>query len=109
MDTQRLVTHTFMSHKSGVRAQHLGLHKAICVLLGWSTVLDPDTVTWIPQVLPYKEALAQKADLMLWPPLVIIHNSSHSNNNLEEQKVVTTEDLEAFLRGVLLLYVIFII
>lgn len=99
MDTQRLVAHTFMSHKPGLRAQHLGLHKAICVLLGWNTVVDPDTVTWSPQPLPNNEAFAQKEDLILWPPVIVIHNSSISDNNLENQRVVTTEDLEGFLRG----------
>ncbi|XP_039038218.1 uncharacterized protein LOC120175718 [Hibiscus syriacus] len=41
MDTQRLVTHAFMSHKVGLRAEHLGLHKAICVLLGWDSSAQP--------------------------------------------------------------------
>ena len=79
MDTQRLVTHAFMSHKTGLRAKHLGLHKAICVLMGWDTVVPQDTVTWVPQVLPQAEALAQKEDLILWPPIVIIHNISMSD------------------------------
>lgn len=98
MDTQRLVTHAFMSHKAGLRAQHLGLHKAICVLLGWNTVVPQDTVTWVPQVLPNADALAQKEDLILWPPVIIIHNISMSENNSEEWKVVTIEQIEAFIR-----------
>ncbi|KAK9283070.1 hypothetical protein L1049_011299 [Liquidambar formosana] len=99
MDTQRLVTHAFMSHKIGLRAQHLGLHKAICVLLGWNSIVARDTITYVPQVLPDAEALAQKEDLMLWPPLIIIHNSSLLNDNPEERKVVTIEELGSFLRG----------
>ncbi|KAL4369374.1 hypothetical protein GQ457_05G019930 [Hibiscus cannabinus] len=98
MDTQRLVTHAFMSHKVGLRAEHLGLHKAICVLLGWDSVAPPDTITWVPQVLPEAEALAQKEDLVLWPPMVVIHNISMSNNNPQEQKVVPIEGVQAFLR-----------
>lgn len=99
MDTQRLVTHAFMSHKAGLRAQHLGLHKAICVLLGWNTVVPQDTVTWVPQVLPSADALAQKEDLILWPPVIIIHNISMSENNSEKWKVVTIEGIEAFIRS----------
>jgi hypothetical protein len=99
MDTQRLVTHAFMSHKAGLRAQHLGLHKAICVLLGWNTVVPQDTVTWVPQVLPNADALAQKEDLILWPPVIIIHNISMSENNSEKWKVVTIEEIEAFIRS----------
>ncbi|KAJ7974937.1 XS domain protein [Quillaja saponaria] len=68
MDTQRLVNHAFMSRKIGLRAKHLGLHRAICVLLGWDTVVPHDTITWVPHVLPDAEALAQKEDLILWPP-----------------------------------------
>ncbi|XWS56324.1 hypothetical protein CRYUN_Cryun09bG0076000 [Craigia yunnanensis] len=99
MDTQRLVRHAFMSHKVGLRAQHLGLHKAICVLLGWDSIAPPDTITWVPQVLPEAEAFAQKEDLVLWPPIVVIHNISMANNNPQEQKVVPIEGVQAFLRG----------
>ncbi|KAL6326624.1 hypothetical protein AAG906_009750 [Vitis piasezkii] len=99
MDTQRLVTHAYMSHKFGLRADHLGLHKAICVLLGWNSIVPPDTITWVPHVLPGDEALTQKEDLILWPPLVIIHNISISNSDPEEWKLVTIEALGAFLRG----------
>ncbi|EEF30372.1 uncharacterized protein LOC8275963 [Ricinus communis] len=99
LDTQRLVTHAFMSHKVGLRARHLGLHKAICVLMGWNTYVPCDTTTWVPDVLSDEEAWAQKEDLMLWPPLVIIHNISMSNNNPEQQTVVPIEGVEGFLRG----------
>ncbi|KAL2324894.1 hypothetical protein Fmac_023952 [Flemingia macrophylla] len=99
MDTQRLVTHAFMSHKPGLRAKHLGLHKAICVLMGWDTVVAQDTVTWVPQVLPHAEALAQKEDLILWPPIIIIHNISMDDDNPQNWKVVSMETIEAFLRG----------
>ncbi|KAJ9159814.1 hypothetical protein P3X46_025283 [Hevea brasiliensis] len=99
MDTQRLVTHAFMSHKVGLRAQHLGLHKAICILMGWNTYVPCDMRTWVPDVLPEAEAWAQKEDLMIWPPLVIIHNISMSNVNPEQQKVIPIDGVEAFLRG----------
>ncbi|XP_050384817.1 uncharacterized protein LOC126801495 [Argentina anserina] len=99
MDTQRLVTHAFMSKKAGLRAQHLGLLKAVCALLGWSTIIPTDIVLWVPQVLPKAEALAQKEDLIVWPPVIIIHNISMSDNNPEKWKVVSIEALEAFLRG----------
>lgn len=99
MDTQRLVTHAYMSHKVGLRAKHLGLLRAICVMLGWDTVVPQDTVTFVPQVLPNAEALAQKEDLILWPPVVIIHNASMSNDNPRKWKVVSMEAIEAFVRG----------
>ncbi|KAK4593176.1 hypothetical protein RGQ29_017354 [Quercus rubra] len=98
LDTQRLVTHAFMSHKVGLRSQHLGLHKAICVLLGWNTVVPEDTITWSPEVLPNAEALAQKEDLILWPPLIVVHNISMSDSNPRKWKVVKVEEVETFLR-----------
>ncbi|GAB4856042.1 hypothetical protein Ancab_024681 [Ancistrocladus abbreviatus] len=98
-DTQRLVTHTYMSLKVGLRAEHLGLHKAICVLMGWNSVAAPDIVTWTPQPLPQAEAMAQKEDLILWPPVVIVHNISLSNHNHKEWKVISVEALGDFLRS----------
>lgn len=98
-DTQRLATHAFMSHKHGLRAQHLGLHKAICVLLGWNSVVAPDVVTWYPETILNAEALAQKEDLIIWPPVIVIHNSSTSGHDSERQRGITVEALEDFLRG----------
>ncbi|KAL5069151.1 hypothetical protein RYX36_020038 [Vicia faba] len=99
MDTRSLVTHAFMSHKTGLRAKHLGLHQAICVMMGWDTTVPQDTVTWAPQVLPHAETLAQKEDLILWPPVVIIHNISMSDDNPQNWKVISMETIEAFIRG----------
>ncbi|XP_019428430.1 PREDICTED: uncharacterized protein LOC109336345 isoform X2 [Lupinus angustifolius] len=99
MDTKRLVTHAFMSHKAGLRAKHLGLHKAICVLMGWDTVIPQDTVTWVPRVLPHAEALAQKEDLIIWTPIVILHNISMHDDNPQNWKVVSMDTIETFLRG----------
>ncbi|OIW21505.1 hypothetical protein TanjilG_05154 [Lupinus angustifolius] len=99
MDTQCLVTHAFMSHKAGLRAKHMGLHKAVCVMMGWDTIIPQDTVTWVPRVLPHAEALAQKDDLIIWTPIVIIHNISMHDDNPQNWKVVSMETIEAFLRG----------
>uniref|UniRef100_A0A2P2JYG4 XS domain-containing protein n=1 Tax=Rhizophora mucronata TaxID=61149 RepID=A0A2P2JYG4_RHIMU len=99
VDTQRLVTHAFMSHKAGLRVQHLGLHKAICVMMGWNSYVSCDTITWVPEVLPKVEALAQKENLILWPPVVVIRNISMSNDNPEQQKVIPLEGVRSFLRG----------
>lgn len=97
--TQGLATHCFMSKKFGLRAQHLGLHKAICVLLGWSTVVGADVITFTPQAISSSEALTQKEDLILWPPIVIIHSISMSASHPKGQKVFTEEAMEHFLRG----------
>lgn len=98
LNTERLVNHCFMCHKARLRSEHLGLHKAVCVLLGWDTTLPIDAITWLPQELPEEEALAQKEDLILWPPIVVIHNKSMSNNNPQDQQVIPLEGVQAYLR-----------
>ncbi|OVA03615.1 XS domain [Macleaya cordata] len=97
VDTRSLVKHTFTSLKVGLRADHLGLHKALCVLMGWRSAVVPDDA-WVQRVLPDAEALSLKEDLILWPPLVIIHNTSILNANPDERKVVTVEEMDAILR-----------
>lgn len=96
--TQNLAKHALMSRKVGLRAQHLGLHRAICVLLGWSLV-TADPINWVPEPLPDDIALTQKEDLILWPPLVVIHNISMAVDDPKDQRVIPRERIETFLRG----------
>ncbi|GAB2286936.1 hypothetical protein Dimus_021324 [Dionaea muscipula] len=96
-DTQSLVKHACMCRKVGLRALHLGLQKAICVLMGWNTVMPHDIASWTPETLPKAEALAQREDLILWPPIVVVHNISLSNSNHNEWKLIDIEALGSFL------------
>ncbi|KAF5177891.1 Rna recognition motif xs domain protein [Thalictrum thalictroides] len=96
LDTRGLVTHAFMSHKFGKRAHHLALHKAVCVLMGWKSVVTSNGAC-VYEPLPETEALSLKEDLILWPPLVIIHNSFTLNENSDGQ-IITIEHMEAILR-----------
>lgn len=101
LDTQRLAMHAFMSRKGGLRAQHLGLLKAICVMLGWNSVIPANTPRWFPETLSTTEASAQKQDLIIWPPVVIVHNISILDNNSNGQGPTTEEALGQYLRGIL--------
>ncbi|KAK4707983.1 hypothetical protein R3W88_028908 [Solanum pinnatisectum] len=98
-DTRSLAVHCYMSQKVWLKAKHLGLHKAICVLMGWNSDAPPDGKLWLPVAVPAPNALAQKEDLILWPPVVVIHNCSGLVTGLDGQKVTTTEAVENFLRG----------
>ncbi|KAD2804710.1 hypothetical protein E3N88_38087 [Mikania micrantha] len=100
LDTQRLAMHAFMSHKSGLRAQHLGLLKAICVMLGWNSVIPADTPRWFPETLSTTETLAQKQDLIIWPPVVVVHNISILNNSSKGEGPTNVEALGQYLRGI---------
>lgn len=78
VDTHSLVMHTHMSQKRGLRAEHLGLCKAICTVMGWNSVIDPGNGKSY-QNLTIEEAKANKEDLILWPPAVVIHNAFAGN------------------------------
>ncbi|KAI3517160.1 hypothetical protein L1887_16369 [Cichorium endivia] len=99
MDTQRLAMHAFMSRKVGLRAQHLGLHKALCYMLGWNGSFPQETIRWYPEPLSTTESLTQKEDLIIWPPVVIVHNISIVNNDSNGKGPTTEEELGQFLRG----------
>ncbi|KAK4757996.1 hypothetical protein SAY87_019297 [Trapa incisa] len=97
--TEDLVKHAFMTRRAQLRANHLGLQRAICVLMGWDTYLPEEMPTVSPRVLPDEEALTIKEDLIVWPPVVILRNISMSIDHPGDQKVVTIESLKAYLRG----------
>ncbi|XP_073099225.1 uncharacterized protein [Elaeis guineensis] len=98
-DAHSLVTHTYHSLKVGLRTEHLGLHKALCFLMGWNWLVAPDN-SRLYQSRPVAEAKALKEDLILWPPIVIIHNSSIGIKvSTYEPKVLANEGMEERLRG----------
>ncbi|KAG0456214.1 hypothetical protein HPP92_024002 [Vanilla planifolia] len=70
-----LIMHAYNSQNSDLRIDHLGLHKALCVLLGWNHDKVPDASKEY-QLLSADDARANREDLILWPPTVIIHNTS---------------------------------
>lgn len=73
-DIHALIMHTFNSDNADLRADHLGLHKALCVLMGWNHSKPPDN-SKAYRYLSADEAEANQDDLIMWPPLVIIHNT----------------------------------
>ncbi|CAE5968166.1 unnamed protein product [Arabidopsis arenosa] len=74
-DTHSLVMHTYCSGDASSRVHHLGLHKALCVLMGWNFSKAPDN-SKAYQNLPAEEAAINQAQLIIWPPHVIVHNTS---------------------------------
>lgn len=95
-----MLAHTYHARKGGLRTDHLGLHKALCVLMGWNWHVAPDTSRAYESSSAVVEAKALRDDLILWPPLVIIHNSSIGIKvSADKAKIVTTEQMEELLRG----------
>ncbi|XP_020107633.1 uncharacterized protein LOC109723606 [Ananas comosus] len=100
-DTHSLLAHTYHARKGGLRTDHLGLHKALCVLMGWNWRVAPDTSRAYESSSAVVEAKALRDDLILWPPLVIIHNSSIGIKvSADKAKIVTTEQMEELLREI---------
>ncbi|GAA0163365.1 hypothetical protein LIER_39584 [Lithospermum erythrorhizon] len=69
-----LVMHAYNPESPDSLVDHLGFHKALCILMGWNFLMPPD-ISKLYQKLPADQATANQDDLILWPPLVIIHNT----------------------------------
>ena len=74
-DMHALVMHVFHSQNVDLRIDHLGFHKALCVLMGWNFEKAPET-SKAYQSLPSETAVRNREDLILWPPMVIIHKKN---------------------------------
>ncbi|GAB4851089.1 hypothetical protein Ancab_030385 [Ancistrocladus abbreviatus] len=74
-DMHGLIMHAYSSDSAELLVDHLGLHKALCVLMGWN-FLKPSDNSRAYQFLPAGEAAVYQDDLILWPPMVIIHNTN---------------------------------
>ncbi|XP_030515432.2 uncharacterized protein LOC115729126 [Rhodamnia argentea] len=73
-DVHGLIMHAYNSENADLRVDHLGLHKALCALMSWNYAKPPDN-SKAYQSLPAEEAAANLEDLIMWPPMVIIHNT----------------------------------
>lgn len=71
-DMHSLIMHTY--NPESATSDHLGLHKALCILMGWNYLLAPDNSKAYQQ-LHAEEAAADRDDLIMWPPHVIIQNT----------------------------------
>lgn len=93
-----VATHAVTSLKVGLRAAHLGFHKALCVLMGWDLAFSSNG-RWVCKSLPDIKAWALKEDIIVWPPVVIIHNGSARDIYSNKQVKISIEQLENILRG----------
>lgn len=68
------------------------------MLMGWKSEVGPGS-PWVREILSDAEAFVLKEDLVIWPPVVIIHNSSIGKKNPDERVIVSIEVLESILKG----------
>ncbi|XP_022887228.1 uncharacterized protein LOC111403089 [Olea europaea var. sylvestris] len=73
-DMHSLIMHMYNSDSGNLLVDHLGFHKALCILMGWNHLMPPDN-SKAYQMLSSDEAIANQDDLILWPPSVLIHNT----------------------------------
>lgn len=97
VDTHDLIMHTYNFDKADLRVDHLGLHKALCVLMGWNYLVPPDT-SKAYQFLSADEAAANQDDLLIWPPLVIVHNTLTGKNNFGRMEGLGNKIMDAKVR-----------
>lgn len=91
-----LLNHAYHAKNAEHRADHLGFHKALCVLMGWNYSVSPVFKTAY-QALSTADAEANQGDLILWPPTVIIENTYKSKND-GQKDVMSNKELESKLR-----------
>ncbi|XP_074301642.1 uncharacterized protein LOC141633048 [Silene latifolia] len=82
-ETKDVAAHAFSSLKVGYRAQHLGFHRALCVIMGWDSAAAANG-RWVCQSLPESVAWTLREDVIIWPPVVIIQNFPDRNCQLNE-------------------------
>ncbi|KAJ1265019.1 hypothetical protein BS78_08G045900 [Paspalum vaginatum] len=98
-DLDALLSHAYDTCKTGLRTKHLGFHRALCILMGWNWQVAPDT-SKAHHSISSEEVNAMRGDLMLWPPVVVIHNSSIVKAKDIEAKVVSVEEIEGVLADI---------
>ncbi|OMO85712.1 hypothetical protein COLO4_21478 [Corchorus olitorius] len=93
-----LIMHTYYSDNADLRVDHLGLHKALCVLMGWNYSKPPDSSKTY-RFLPAEEAAANQEDLIMWPPVVIIHNTITGKGKDGRMEGLGNKAMDSKLRG----------
>ncbi|KAG8073550.1 hypothetical protein GUJ93_ZPchr0006g43436 [Zizania palustris] len=74
-DVHGLVMHAYNPPNADSFVDHLGLHKALCVLMGWDYTKVPENSKAYQSLLP-DLVQASREDLIIWPPTVIVRNTA---------------------------------
>lgn len=98
-DMHSLIMHAYNSDSADSLVEHLAFHKALCVLMGWNYLTPPDHSKSY-QMLSADEATANRDDLILWPPLVIIHNTITGKRDDGRMEGLGNKAMDSYLRGI---------
>ncbi|KAJ8543232.1 hypothetical protein K7X08_005755 [Anisodus acutangulus] len=98
-DMHTLIMHSYNSDGADSLVEHLAFHKALCVLMGWNYLTPPDnSKSYL--MLSADEAIANRDDLILWPPLVIIHNTVTGKRDDGRMEGLGNKAMDSYLRGI---------
>lgn len=93
-----LIMHAYNPDSADSLVDHLAFHKALCVLMGWNYLTPPDHSKSY-QMLSADEATANRDDLVLWPPLVIIHNTITGKRDDGRMEGLGNKAMDSYLKG----------
>lgn len=97
--------HTYNSDNADLLVDHLGLHKVLCILMGWNYLMPPDN-SKAYQLLSADEAAANQDDLIMWPPLVIIHNTMTGKGRDGRIEGLGNKAMDNKLRGIVYSFIL---
>lgn len=104
-DMHSLIMHSYNSDSADMRVDHLGLHKALCVLMGWDYLKLPDN-SKAYQFLSAEEAAANVDDLIMWPPVVIIHNTVTGKSKDGRMEGLGNKAMDSIIRGIVSSFIV---
>ncbi|CAN4091326.1 unnamed protein product [Withania somnifera] len=96
-DMHSLSMHAYNLDNTDSLVEHLAFHKVLCVLMGWN-YLTPPGHSKSYQMLSADEAAANRDDLILWPPLVIIHNTITGKRDDGRMEGLGNKAMDSYLR-----------
>nr|GLL43697.1 uncharacterized protein LOC109175562 [Ipomoea trifida] len=98
-DMHSLIMHAYNSNNADSTIEHLGFQKALCILMGWNYLIPPDNSKSY-QLLSGDEAAANQNDLIMWPPLVIIHNTMTGKRADGRTEGLGNKAMDSYLRDI---------
>ncbi|XP_047980928.1 uncharacterized protein LOC125222394 [Salvia hispanica] len=96
-DVHSLVMHAYNSESAGSLVDHLAFHKALCILMGWNYLTQPNN-SKAYQNLSVNDAEANIDDLIVWPPTVLIHNTITGKNSEGRMEGLGNRAMDSMLR-----------
>ena len=92
--------HSYNPDSADKHVEHLGLHKALCIVMGWNYSKPPDN-SKAYQFLSADEASANQDDVIMWPPMVIIHNTGTGKGRDGRLEGLGNKAMDSKLRGIM--------